>query len=116
MKQVEEQVKQCQVCAKEARCSKEPMIASQLPDYPWQKVGSDLFESGGSTFLLVVDYFSRLVEISKMTTTSSSSVITALKSIFARYGMPEIDQRQWPIVCVMGDETICKTIWLQPHN
>ena len=67
-----------QVCAKEARCSKEPMIASQLPDYPWQKVGSDLFESGGSTFLLVVDYFSRFVEISKLTTTSSISVITAL--------------------------------------
>ena len=66
------------------------MITSQLPDYPWQKVGSDLFELGGSTFLLVVDYFSRFVEISKLTTTCSSSIITILKSIFARYGIPEI--------------------------
>ena len=91
MTQVKEQVKQCQVCTKDASHSKEPMIASQLPDYPWQKVGPDLFELGGSTFLLVVHYFSRL-EISKLTTTSSSSIITVLKSIFARYtyGIPEV--------------------------
>ena len=30
------------------------------------------------------------MEISKLTTTSSSSIITDLKSVFARYGMPEI--------------------------
>ena len=90
MKQVEEQVKQCQVCAKEALCSKEPMIALLQPDYPWLKVGSDLFVSGGSTLMLVVDYFSRIVEISKLTTTSSSFVTIVLKSIFARYGIPEI--------------------------
>ena len=40
--------------------------------------------------MLVVDYFSRFVEISKLTTTSSSSIITVLKPIFARYGIPEI--------------------------
>ena len=34
-----------------------------------------------------MDYFS---EISKLTTTSSSSVITVLKTIFARYEIPEI--------------------------
>ena len=55
-----------------------------------KKIGSDLFELEGSTFLLVVNYFSRFVEISKLTTTSSSSIITDLNSIFARYGIPEI--------------------------
>ena len=30
------------------------------------------------------------MKISKLTTTSSSTVITVLKSIFARYGIPEI--------------------------
>ena len=44
------------------------MTALQLPDYiPMARVGSDLFELGGSTFLLVVDYFLRFVEISKLT-------------------------------------------------
>ena len=58
MTQVEEQVKRCQVCVKEARCSREPMITSQLPDYQWQKVGSDLFElGGGMCFCLYLEDF-----------------------------------------------------------
>ena len=85
---MEKQVKPCQVCAKEACSSREPMIKSQLPDYPWQNVGSELFKLGASTFLLVVDYVSRFVETSKLTIISSSSIITFLKPIFARYGIP----------------------------
>ena len=37
-----------------------------------------------------MDYFSRYPEVIKLTTTTSAAVITALKSIFARYGIPEI--------------------------
>ena len=42
-KEIESMVEQCQICAKLAIPHKEPMIVSQPPDYPWQKVGSDLF-------------------------------------------------------------------------
>ena len=69
---------------------KEPILSSELPDYPWQKVGSDLFELKGVHYLLVVDYFSRFVEISKMSSTTSASIISALRSIFSRYGIPMI--------------------------
>ena len=65
------------------------MICSQLPDYPWQKIGTDLFEIKGVTYLLVVDYFSRYPEVIRLTTTTSHSVIVALKSLFARYGIPQ---------------------------
>ena len=44
----------------------------------------------GATFLLVVDYFSRYVETTKLASTTSSAIITALKSIFARFVVPEI--------------------------
>ena len=67
---------------------KQPMIKSQLPSYPWEKVASDLFELNKTTYLLVVDYFSRFVEIQKLTSTTSKNVITVLKSIFARHGIP----------------------------
>ena len=40
-KRMEQMVLQCQVCAKAAQVHKEPLIASQLPAYPWQVVGSD---------------------------------------------------------------------------
>ena len=52
------------------------------------KVASDLFEHKKSTYLLLVDYFSRFVEIEKLTSTTSSNVITHLKAIFLRHGIP----------------------------
>ena len=89
-KDLERFVKQCLVCTKRSVPRKEPMIPSELPTYPWQKVGTNLFELKGATFLLVVDYFSRYVETTKLASTTSSAIISALKSIFARFGIPEI--------------------------
>ena len=51
-------------------------------------VASDLFELNKTMYLLVVDYFSRFVKIQKLTSTTSTNVITVLKSIFARHGIP----------------------------
>jgi len=66
------------------------MISSTLPEYPWQKLGSDLFHLNGATYLLVVDYYSRYPEITKLSSTTSDSIIKALRSIFSRLGIPEI--------------------------
>ena len=46
---------------------KEPMIPSTLPDYPWQRVGTDLFVLGKDTYLVTVEYFSHYPEIVKLT-------------------------------------------------
>ena len=66
------------------------MISTPLPEYPWQVVGSDLFYHKGTTYLLVVNYFSRYPEISKPSTTTSQGFINALWPLFARHGVPEI--------------------------
>ena len=50
-------------------------------------MASDLFKHKKSTYLLVVDYFSQFVEIQKLSSTTSSSVITHLKAIFSRHGI-----------------------------
>ena len=42
------------------------------------------------TLTLVVDYYSRFIEITKLTSTTAASVISHLKSIFARHGIPEV--------------------------
>ncbi len=57
-RQIEELVKNCPHCAKESTTRKEPLIPSTLPNYPWEKVGSDLFVLNGKTYLITVDYFS----------------------------------------------------------
>jgi hypothetical protein len=49
----------------------EPMLQSSLPSHPWEKVGADLFQLKESTYLVVVDYYSRYMEIQKLTSTTS---------------------------------------------
>eukprot|EP00731_Ephydatia_muelleri_P009037 Em0004g1375a len=76
-------------CRDRARESKpEPLMMSKLPDLPWQKVATDLFSWKGSQYLLIIDYFSRYVELSKLSATTSQDVINHMKSIFARHGIP----------------------------
>ena len=89
-RELTDMVTYCGVCAREASLRKEPMMASPLPDYPWQVVGSDLFTLKNTQYLLVVDYFSRYPEIVKLSSTTSTDVITALKTMFARFGIPEV--------------------------
>ena len=86
---IETMVKQCHTCVKRARRNKEPMIAVDTPEYPWQRVGADLFELNRINYLVVVDYFSCYFEVAKLTSTTSCAVIEAMKNIFSRYGIPE---------------------------
>ena len=88
--QITQLVEQCKECAQEATKRKEPLVVTPLPDYPWQLVGADLFELNKDQYLLVVDYFSRYPEVIKLTSTTSAAIISALKAIFSRHGIPEV--------------------------
>ena len=88
--QINELVKNCTICIKERANPVEPLMPSELPERPWQKVGADLFTLNNCNYLLLVDYYSRFVEIAKLTPTRSEDVIVHLKSIFSRHGIPEL--------------------------
>ena len=88
--QLEELVRSCETCCKNQLQRAQPLVPSQLPDLPWQKVGTDLFEWRNKNFLLIVDYYSRYIEIAKLPQTTAEEVILHTKSIFARHGIPEI--------------------------
>jgi len=66
------------------------LIPSKLPQRLWQKIGTDLFELKGVTYLLLVDYYARFIEVAKLSSTTTKSVISAIKFIFGRHGIPEI--------------------------
>ena len=89
-KQISEAVKTCPECVKNSPSPTQPLISSSLPQYPWQKVASDLFHFKGKTYMLCVDYFSRYPEVIKLSNTTSKGVIAALKCTFAHHGIPEI--------------------------
>ena len=86
---IEKKVINCPICTLHRIQHAEPLIPTALPEYPWQKVATDLFQWKGMSYLLVVDYYSRFIEIAKLSGTSSGEVIHHLKSIFACYGIPE---------------------------
>ena len=86
---IERLVQDCAECNSfQNRQPAEPLKPTKLPDLPWTEVGTDLFEWESSTYLLVVDYFSKFIEVDKMASTSSTSVIDRLKKQFARHGLP----------------------------
>ena len=88
--QVQQLVKSCPACTQAGVAHRQPMISSPLPNHPWEKIASHLFELHGKTYLLVVDYFSHYLEVQTLTTTTSASVIRALKAIFSRHGIPAV--------------------------
>ena len=88
-KDIEDTINRCLVCCKTRFQYAEPLMSSGFPDYPWQRVASDLFEWKRQKYLLVIDYYSRFIEIARMSNATSSDVINHLKSIFARHGIPE---------------------------
>ena len=89
-KQLEELVKCCPECCRLQNQRAEPLIPSKLPDYPWQKVGTDLFEYKKENYLLIVDYYSRYIEVARLRQTTAAEVIRHTKSLFSRHGIPEI--------------------------
>ena len=65
------------------------MTPSSLPDLPWQKIGTDIFEWNKRKYILIVDYHSRYIEITLLSGESAEEVVNKTKSIFARHGIPE---------------------------
>ena len=88
-KQIETMIENCSVCLQERKNHNEILINSTLPDRPWQNVATDLFEFQNATYLAVIDYFSRYIEVAKLGKSDSAHIIERLKSIFARWGSPE---------------------------
>jgi len=88
-KELEQRVRNCPECLKAQKQRPQPLTLTPLPTLPWEKVGSDLFEWKGAMYVLVVDYYSRYIEIARLTQATSADVINHLKSMFARHGIPE---------------------------
>ena len=79
----------CEACRTyESKNQKETLMPHDLPDRPWEKVGTDLFELNKKHYLVTVDYLSNFWEIDRLYDLSSRSIIRKLKSHFARYGIP----------------------------
>lgn len=88
--QIADTVSRCAICntyRKQNR--KEPMIGHDIPKRPWQKVATDIFELDGEHYLVLIDYYSNFIELSKLNTITSQAVIKICKQQFSRHGIPD---------------------------
>lgn len=88
--QIEGLVSNCATCAETRAQRLEPMLPSGTPSRPWEEVGIDLFHLNTQDYVLLVDYRSRFPEVITLRSTTAEAVIAAVKSVFARYGIPRV--------------------------
>ena len=81
---IENIVRMCDVCQQyQKRQPRETYIPHEMPDIPWTKVGTDLFE------IFSKSYTSNFFDISEIPDKRSSTVVLHTKRIFSRYGIPK---------------------------
>ena len=90
-KELEELVQNCHACqSNQRKPTSAPLHPWSWPTGAWQRIHIDFAGPFlGHMFFLVIDAYSKWLEISLMPTTTSNKTIETLKSLFARYGLPE---------------------------
>lgn len=90
--EIKQVIENCHICQKYSKSNiAEPLKSHEILQIPWYKVGCDLFQHKDKKYLLVVDYYSKYVELEEVThSIVSHSVIKSLKNIFARHGIPAV--------------------------
>jgi len=89
-KEIKTKVESCQFYEENQPSQrKEPLMTTDLPDRSWQKMSTDLFQLTGQKYLVVMDHYLRFIEILSLVETTSQVVIQKLKSVVARWGIPE---------------------------
>ena len=61
------------------------MLPHEIPDRPWSKLGTDLFELHKENY-----YHSNFFEVMKLTSTKTPTKIKHCKTTFARHGIPDV--------------------------
>ena len=85
-----DRVQQCHVCVALGKFpSRAPLYPWKWPAKPWERIHIDFFEKGKLNFLIVVDAYSKWLEVTPMGSMTSLKTIEVLRSLFARYGIPE---------------------------
>lgn len=62
----------------------------RLPNSPFNKVGTDILEYKGLSYLLVIDYDSKFIDVKQLRNKSSYEIIKSWAEIFSRWGIPKI--------------------------
>ncbi|XP_054257422.1 uncharacterized protein K02A2.6-like [Macrosteles quadrilineatus] len=86
---IEELVKGCGICQSTRNALPlAPLQRWSWPNQPWQRVHVDFASFHNKEFLILVDSYSKWLEVFQMQTTTSAKTIERLRSCFAVFGLP----------------------------
>ncbi|XP_058038252.1 uncharacterized protein K02A2.6-like isoform X1 [Ahaetulla prasina] len=90
-KDISDQVGKCQACQESRPLPPTAPIRDwEKPQGPWSRIHIDFAGPfHGQTFLIVVDAYSKWLEILLMKTTTVEDVITVLRHLFVTHGLPD---------------------------
>lgn len=79
----------CQITSQHGEIP-EPMTRHELPNQAWEHLSCDFLGPlpSGENLLVVVDYYSRWIEVFIMKSTTSEKIIKCLDSLFCTHGIP----------------------------
>ncbi|XP_060085903.1 uncharacterized protein K02A2.6-like [Ylistrum balloti] len=89
--EIEVMIQNCGKCAEiQNKQPAEPLKPSVTPDLPYSEVGSDLFHFEGKNYIILVDYYSKYVDVEELPDATASATIRAMKRVFACHGIPKL--------------------------
>ncbi|XP_060723274.1 uncharacterized protein K02A2.6-like [Tachysurus vachellii] len=90
-KEIQSLINNCKDCLETRPTQKrEPLLTTPLPNRPWEKIGADICEVDKQHYLIVVDYFSRYIDIAHLSDLSGKTTRACLQNMFARWGCPNV--------------------------
>ena len=89
---IEEKVKSCQVCQlQRVAPAAAPLHPWEWPEKPWSRIHID--HAGpfmGQLFLIVIDAYSKWIEVYPTSSAGAIASIEKLRQAFANHGLPEM--------------------------
>uniref|UniRef100_A0A8D8QR86 RNA-directed DNA polymerase n=1 Tax=Cacopsylla melanoneura TaxID=428564 RepID=A0A8D8QR86_9HEMI len=83
-------IRSCLVCQTFQRSNmKDPLMSHSIPTIPFMKLGIDFAEFNSIDYLVIIDYYSRWIEVFKVKNKTVETVISCLKQVFCRFGIPQ---------------------------
>ena len=68
---------------------KETLLSHEIPNRPWSKVDSDIFEWNKEHYPVLVDYYSDWIEFDLMKNQTAAEIIELMQKPFSRWGKPD---------------------------
>ena len=88
-KDIERMVNQCDACLS-TRANPVPatIVPWPTPSHVWERIHLDFGYFKGQDFLILIDTYSKWIEVELMTKTTASKTVSVLRKWFAAYGIP----------------------------